>query len=507
MQMTRLDRQSRTALSFALAGLLLVAPQLATAQTGVYHAPPDTTFLITYNPHRLYWVRGGDTLGGTNPALTVSSQRWRSSGRGFLVTTHQVDLDLSRRVRDDTLRVDSSGHVAIPVGSAGSHAVDFTIHFPSGAPHLTPGFTWSDTTQTATAGGSGPLATRDYRVSRQLRIVRVLDTLGTQVVEISGDGLVHYADAWWVDSVARSYAWMDVTGPTHEMYWFDARASRLMARRWSMSLHGQGGIPTTNGTDTVPAGLVASESERVITAAIAHALGRNLGGPDTTLTFATENGTPTGQIFVQTERFDSSAEEIHVESGFARADGMIATVRAAYRDGQARAYDAIWTDSTARPVHHRFAIQGHSIVLHEDLSLDTLTRPTIDTTIAAPAGSWAIAEYAMDELLVPVARTLARDTILHTVSVFRPTPRRWDTVRMRVKAVTSDRRPALVVYSFSTGASKPTVLIISQDGTLLYTEDARAHGSRRLPQQGSSRYAELEAIIKLLRAGSPTSGS
>jgi hypothetical protein len=33
--------------------LLLVTRQLATAQTGVYHAPPDTAFLITYNPHRL----------------------------------------------------------------------------------------------------------------------------------------------------------------------------------------------------------------------------------------------------------------------------------------------------------------------------------------------------------------------------------------------------------------------------------------------------------------------
>jgi hypothetical protein len=488
--------------------LLLVTPQLATAQTGQYHAPPDTAFLITYNPHRLYWVRGGDTLGGTSPSLTVSSQHWRSGDGGFLVATHQVDLDLSRQVRNDTLRVDSSGHVTIPVDRrSGTHAVDFTVHFPRGAPQLTPGFSWSDTTQTATAGGSGPLASRDYRTSRQLRVVRVLDTLGTRVVEISCDGSVHYADAWWVDSVARSFAWMDVTGPTHEMYWFDARAGRLMARRWSMSLHGHGGIPTANGTDTVPAGLIASESERVITASVAHALGRNLGGPDTTVTFATQNGTPTGQVFVQTERFDSSAHETHIESGFARADGMIATVRATYRDGQASAYDAVWTDSTARPVHHHFATQGHSIALHEDLSLDTLARPTLDTTIAAPAGSWAIAEYAMDELLVPVARTLARDTILHTVSVFRPTPRRWDTVRMRVKAVTSDRRPALVAYAFSTGESKPTVLIISQDGTLLYAEDARAQGRRRLPIQGSRRYAELEAIIKSLRAESPSSGS
>jgi hypothetical protein len=78
---------------------------------------------------------------------------------------------------------------------------------------------------------------------------------------------------------------------------------------------------------------------------------------------------------------------------------------------------------------------------------------------------------------------------------------------MRVKAVTSDRRPALVAYSFSTGESKPTVLIISQDGTLLYAEDARVQGRRRLPIQGSRRYAELEAIIKSLRAESPSSGS
>lgn len=479
-----------------LASLLIATPQLAISQTGAYRAPSDTVFLITYNPHRLYWIRGDDTLGGTNPSLTVSAQVWRPSGRGFLVATHQADLDLNRDVRNDTLRMDSSGHVTIPPEKrSGTHAVDFTVHFPHGAPHLVPGFSWSDTTRTATAGGSGPLATRDFHVSRRLRVERTLDTLGTRIVEISCEGLVHYADAWWVDSAARSYAWMDVTGPTHETYWFDARAGRLVARRWSMSLRGQGGTPTAKGSDTVPAGLIASESERLIPAASAHALVRGLGGPDTTITFATQKGTPTGQIFVQTERFDTSADQVHIESAFARADGMIGTVRASYRRGQARDYDAVWTDSTARPVHHRLTVQGHSIAVHEDLSLDTLVRPTIDTTIAVPDSAWAIAEYAMDELLVPVTRTLPRDTIRNVV-VFRPTPRRWDTVRVRLKDLTVNGRHALVVYVFSEREPKPTVLIVSQDGTLLYAEDTRVSGSRRLPQEGSRRYSELQAIIK-----------
>jgi hypothetical protein len=474
---------------------LVCCVNVLSAQTAVYRAPGDTAFLITSNPHRLYWVRGGDTVGAMNESLTLTAQRWRPADGGFVVTTRQLDLDIQRSIRDDTLNVDASGHVAVPPGRAGDHAVDFTVHFPRGAPRLATGFTWADTTQSSHVGGSGPLPTRDFRVARRLTVTRQFDTLGTRVVEITCDGDVHYADAWWEDSAAGSYAWTDVSGPTHEVYWFDAAAGRLVGRRWAMKLHGNGGTPAEHGTDTVPAGLTASESEHTISASIARVLYRPLPGRDTTFTFATHNGKVTGIDFTQTEQFDTAG----IEAGFARADGMMGTMRATFAHGRPRTYDATWTDSAGRPVYHHLSVQGDRIVLHEDLALDTLPRPAVDTTLTPPSRPWAVAEYAQEELLVPVARTLAPDTLPHAVMIFRPTPRHWDTVRLRVQALAGTPSGPLVVTEFASPEANPTVMIIASDGTLLYLEDRREQGWRRLPSMRSRRYAELEAIIKSLK--------
>ena len=293
---------------------------------------------------------------------------------------------------------------------------------------------------------------------------------------------------------------MDVTGPTHETYYFDAAAGRLMGRKWSMRLRGTGGTPTANGTDTLPAGLIASESEHHIAAPLARLLARALPGRDTTFTFGTRDGKVTGVIFVQTERFDSA----RVESGIARAYGMVGTVQATYDRGRPRSYEATWTDSAARPVNHRLTVQGDRLVIHEDLALDTLPKPATDTTIAVPSGPWMIAEYAMDELLVPIARTLPHDTLLHRVMIFRPTPRHWDTVRVRVRALAETPNAALVLSEFS-GTENPTVMIIAPDGTLLYLEDRRDEGWRRVPTRNSHRYAELQAILEALKRTTPSS--
>lgn len=471
---------------------LMCCVNVLSAQTAAYRAPADTVFLITSNPHRLYWVDGNDTVGELSESLTLTAQHWRAVGARFAVTTRQLDLDIRRPVRDDTLDVDASGHVAIPPGRAGDHAVDFTVHFPSGAPRLTVGFTWSDTTRSTHVGGTGPLHSRDFTVARRLTVTRQLDTLGAHITEITCEGDVHYADAWWNDSAAGSYAWMDVSGPTHEIYWFDAAAGRLVGRRWAMKLHGSGGTPTEHGTDTVPAGLTASESEHVLSTPIARVLYRQLPGRDTTYTFNIQSGRVTGIIFAQTERFDSAG----IESGFQRNDGMLGTVRATFAAGRPRTYDAIWTDSAARPVYHHLTVQGDRIVLHEDLGLDTLPKPGVDTTFAAPSGPWAVAEYAEDELLAPIIRTFAQDTLTHAVLIFRPTPRHWDTVRIRVKPVSG----ALVVAMRAGTESKPTGMIVANDGTLLFVEAPREYGSRRLPSMKSRRYTELDGILGILKS-------
>jgi hypothetical protein len=481
----------------------------AGAQTGAYRAPADTVYLITSNPHRLYWVTGRDTVGDMVPSVTVSTQLWRRApgsraGASFTVLTRQRDLNVMRGERVDSLLVDAAGRVTVPAGPPAAHAVDFTVHLPAGAPVLAVGMTWRDTTASRETGSLGPdFPRRGFRVFRTLQVKRVFDTLGTRVAEIDSQGDVHYGDSWWADSTDRPYGWMDVDGPTHEVYWFDVNGGRLIGRRWRMDLRGRGGRPTRTGADTTPAGLIALENERVIAAETARLLRRAMPGRDTSVGFQTHHGQPVALIFLQTERVDTTGGAVTIESGFCRNDGMVGTALATFRSGRLQRYDAMWTDSLARPIRQSVVVRGDSLALHATGALDTLPVPPVDKMISAPRQSWAVADYAMDELLVPMLRTFGQDTIPHAIVVFRPTPRRWDTLQVQVKRLGAGARAPLLAQLRGSARDGTVGMIISEDGTLLYSDDTREYGFRRVPRGDSHRTGELQAILQTLQRPTP----
>jgi hypothetical protein len=135
--------QGLATLTMWFASSAVATPLLA--QVGPYRVPPDTVFLATSNPHRLYWMRAADTLGEMVPTLTVTAQHWTASGAGFVVVSRQMDIDIERNVRQDTVRVDGFGHVTVPSGPAAAHAVDFFLRFPTQATKIQVGSTWADT--------------------------------------------------------------------------------------------------------------------------------------------------------------------------------------------------------------------------------------------------------------------------------------------------------------------------------------------------------------------------
>ena len=145
------------------------------------------------------------------------------------------------------------------------------------------------------------------------------------------------------------------------------------------------------------------------------------------------------------------------------------------------------------------SVSSGKILMHEDRSLDTLAHPAIDTEMVAPSGEWAVADYAMDELLAPAIRALARDTLTHLLSVFRPTPRHWDTLRVTVRSVPLPKGRALIATVLQTGQTVPTTLVFAPDDVLLFYQDSRTHGSRRGPLDASPRGKELQAIIAAAR--------
>ena len=140
-------------------------------------------------------------------------------------------------------------------------------------------------------------------------------------------------------------------------------------------------------------------------------------------------------------------------------------------------------------------------------ALDTLAHPAADSVVAAPREDWAVADYAMDEFLVPLLRTFDRDTSTHTIAIYRPTPLRWDTVHARVIAVGVGPRAPFVALLRDEQTESLVVLLVSADDVVLYSEDTREIGSRRVLRGDSHRNAEFQALVRA--AGltpRPTSG-
>ena len=98
----------------------------------------------------------------------------------------------------------------------------------------------------------------------------------------------------------------------------------------------------------------------------------------------------------------------------------------------------------------------------------TIAAITFVALLALPADAWAIADYAMDEHLVPVLMGLPMDGAAHPIHVYRPTPGRWD---------------------------HGTALVSPREGVRLVV--LRMEG-------GTARRARLDAVLSRLQAAQPS---
>jgi hypothetical protein len=462
----------------ALAGLAasLAAPLSCLAQAAPRYRPPaDTVWVETVNPFHMYWVRGADTVGqGPVHSVTVESRVWRAAGERLDVVTRQGSLTTQRTVSTDTTTLLPNGTV-VEIGHRRpgvSERVDFVLHLPS-AP-LAVGLAWTDSLYGDTAAIHGR---RAYGVRRRLQVARIVDSLGTRVAEVRGEGTARYADAFWIDSAGGRYAWLDVAGPVHETFWFDVQRGRQLGRSWEMDLRGSGGVPNADrGMDSVPAGLLSRELQRVVSPERAHLLLRPLPGPDTTytLTYA--------PVLLHTVERSAG----RVRSGMARNDGMVGTAETAFGDGRPVRYEATWTDTAATATVHRIAVDAAGLHLSRGGARDTV--------LALPTEAWGIAEYAMEEHLLPVLMRLPSDGSTHPFHVYRPTPGRWDHGAARVVKLAG----ALLVSLGMEGDTAQRMLIATGDGDLLFAGSSDSSGERA-PLPGTPRRARLDALLEELQ--------
>ena len=434
-------------------------------------------FVLLVNPYKMYVVRGGDTLGNPIHSVSVEAQRWQATRAGLQVEVRALDLDIHRRIKVDTFGVTPLGALQSINGRAPgfSERIDFLLRLPPRA--LAPDLTWSDTLRSPLGGPSG---IDRYNVTRNHRVTRIFDSSGTRLADVRSTAAIEYRQSWWRDSVAGKFVVFDVAGPDTERFLFAVKTGQLWHRSWSMHLVGTATIPgDVAGVDTVPAGLRSEETQDIIPQSRARLLLRPLPGVDTAVTVQKDGGTA---LLHTVQRGGDT-----ITASMVRNDGVVGTAQARFRRGIVQSYTALWTDTTVTPRQTSIAFDGDSLLKVRDENRDT--------TLAVPTRWWGIADYAMNELLVPAFLAHPADGMTQDFAIYRPFPRHWDVGVASVRSIGDN-----FIASFRLGTdSATTYLLITRDGDLLFAENSGPTGAQRLPSEGSARRATLEAILKSLQ--------
>lgn len=478
--MPRLPHPAARAL--ALAALLAAAPAASQAR---YLPQADTLFYESLNPHHMYFVRGGDTLGAPVRAFSITRQAWRASGDGLRVDQRRENLQVHGSARDEVFELAPRGVVRAIDGDPHREKgqFDLVLRLPAGG-DLHAGRVWHDTIDQVVPVPGGEYA---YQAVRALRVERMADTLGGRMAVVRGTGRLRYRQTEPLDSTATSFWWIDVSGPVDETFLFDVGRGRLAAREWRMDLRGSSALPGPGGRmDTVPAGLLSMDTVRLVSAERARLMARALPEGDTSVTAAAQ-----GDILLHTVRRTGPG----IESAFRLNDGTTLSVQARHEGGRAVRYALLHTRPHEPPLERVVELRDGMLRVTGDR----------DTALALPQGAWTVADHGMEEHLAgAVARMgvegVGMDGVAEgEIHVLRPSTLQWD--RAGVQLLPLEDAFVAVVRTEPEGIrDATTLLVVAKNGDLLYVEGQPPNEFTRLPPEGSARAKRLDALLETLRA-------
>lgn len=117
-------------------------------------------------------------------------------------------------------------------------------------------------------------------------------------------------------------------------------------------------------------------------------------------------------------------DSLGVRAGLLRADRMLGSADVRWARGTPESFVVRWL--TPR------SISIDSLVIRGSVDargLHISRSHSRDTVLAVPARSWAVADYGMEELLLPVFEAITGNTVT-SIAVFRPYGQKWDTLRV-----------------------------------------------------------------------------
>jgi hypothetical protein len=167
-----------------------------------------------------------------------------------------------------------------------------------------------------------------------------------------------------------------------------------------------------------------------------------------------------------------------LQSGFLRNDSLVGLAEATWGADGVRSFHVTWTAANTEVLALQAVISGSHIYLSGSRT-DTLQAPTLP---------WAIADFGMDEHLVPLLLGLTPSPDIQRVVVYRPFGGKWDSLDVVVASGAEGSTRVLQI------TPKDTVRwVIAKGGVLLQLMTGGVPVERR-PLEESAWYAAYRRL-------------
>jgi hypothetical protein len=213
----------------------------------------------------------------------------------------------------------------------------------------------------------------------------------------------------------------------------------------------------------------ASEAFRARVAAHMHDLAvRSLPPGDTLVTW-----TARGPVLFHTGARDSGG----VRAGLLRNDRMLGLADVRWSAGTPHSFRTTWFTIKA-DLLDSVVSEG----IQRDSGLVIKRSGTRDTTLALPSTAWAIADYGMEELLLPAFDSIGR-RLPYRLAVLRPYGLKWDTLTVTERTKVVGRAWDVVSY---TENDEQWRLAITPDSHLLWLRRSKHPEDEKRPLEGTA---------------------
>ena len=175
-----------------------------------------------------------------------------------------------------------------------------------------------------------------------------------------------------------------------------------------------------------------------------------------------------------------------VESSLVRLDTTVGTATGVWKQGRQSEVTVVWTHGDSTSVRLKAASDGRLIRL----------LGTQDTSFAVPSLPWVIADYGMNDQLLPLIETLPLNQP-QQITVFRPFARKWDTTTVTVR-----RAPDVILADFANGPGDTDHWVITLDGALVQVTRDKYPNLERRPLERTSRISDY-IRLRTRRAPAP----